>query len=408
MKKILITGGQMHNKGAQAMTFTVVCEMKRLYPNCEIVLLPVVFDESNTQYSFSIVPFSGNYRLPMLGNVFRFFSWLFNAARYKATYKRFALKLKQCFLDAECLIDISGYALSSHMGFRKSCLYLLTIVLAKKYKIPMYILPQSFGPFNYPKPYQRFFVRFLMRKYMNIPREVYAREQAGLKRMMPFCRNIFSSPDIVLQGGLIDPNLIYKPDMLPSVSLPEITSHAVGIIPNRMTWQHGDAQQVLSVFIAVIQNLLENKYNVYLLAHSKEDLALCEQFKTFFADNEKVRLISQEYDCVLLQRILAKFDFIIASRYHSIVHAYKENVPVIAIGWAEKYAELLQTFGQSQYLFDVRERYDSAQIISAVVNMISHIDVNRSAIKTKLDVIKEDSIFNSIEWPVPGISSADK
>jgi colanic acid/amylovoran biosynthesis protein len=196
--------------------------------------------------------------------------------------------------------------------------------------------------------------------------------------------------------------------MIPSESLPEIVSPAVGIIPNLKTWQYGGAQQMESVFKTAIQYLLDSRQNVYLLAHSKEDLALCKQFKATFNAEDSVKLISEEYDCIMLQKILGRLDFVLASRYHSIVHAFKETVPVIAIGWAEKYAELLDLFGQSKYLFDVREKIDSTQILSAIANMNTHLKANRDKINTQLGVIQKNNIFDRINWPLLFNTSEDK
>ena len=39
MRNIIVTGGELFNKGAQAMTFIAVSELRRRFPNHEIFLL---------------------------------------------------------------------------------------------------------------------------------------------------------------------------------------------------------------------------------------------------------------------------------------------------------------------------------------------------------------------------------
>ena len=39
MKNIIITGGELFNKGAQAMTFIAVDEMKKRFPDHQILVL---------------------------------------------------------------------------------------------------------------------------------------------------------------------------------------------------------------------------------------------------------------------------------------------------------------------------------------------------------------------------------
>ncbi|GAE28192.1 hypothetical protein JCM9140_4400 [Halalkalibacter wakoensis JCM 9140] len=59
-KYVLITGGELFNKGAQAMTFTTVNEIKSRFKDKEIVLLSsrdYLRDKNEKeQYSFKILP----------------------------------------------------------------------------------------------------------------------------------------------------------------------------------------------------------------------------------------------------------------------------------------------------------------------------------------------------------------
>ncbi|MDZ7835034.1 MAG: polysaccharide pyruvyl transferase family protein [Alkalibacterium sp.] len=71
-----------------------------------------------------------------------------------------------------------------------------------------------------------------------------------------------------------------------------------------------------------------------------------------------VILLDRDISSLEFDILVEKLDFIIGSRFHSIVHSYKNHVPCIAIGWATKYHELLKLFGQYDYMFDVRESLD--------------------------------------------------
>ncbi len=43
---------------------------------------------------------------------------------------------------------------------------------------------------------------------------------------------------------------------------------------------------------------------------------------------------------------------LIASRFHSLVFALSEGVPVLALGWSHKYQELLRPFGLENFVVD--------------------------------------------------------
>lgn len=61
-KYIAIVGGELFNKGAQAMTFTVINEMKDKYPDAEILLLSSMDyerpSEEKERYNFEILRWS--------------------------------------------------------------------------------------------------------------------------------------------------------------------------------------------------------------------------------------------------------------------------------------------------------------------------------------------------------------
>ena len=183
-KYILITGGEMFNKGAQSMTFSTVNEIKKRYDNKEVILLSSLdydrSDKDKEQYSFKILPFNLGMIFYLLGSWAKLI-WFFKVKKEnKKRYGQSILELKQILEETEKIIDISGYALSSQWGLMSTITYLLNIALAKKYKIKMYLMPQSFGPFNYKR--FKSIINRMIRKYMRYPELIFAREDEGYKR----------------------------------------------------------------------------------------------------------------------------------------------------------------------------------------------------------------------------------
>jgi colanic acid/amylovoran biosynthesis protein len=142
---------------------------------------------------------------------------------------------------------------------------------------------------------------------------------------------------------------------------------------------------------------MEKDKTVYLIRHSYEDIQACKMIKERFKNNDKVSLVVDDMNCIQFDRLVKNFDFIIASRFHSIVHAYKNNVPCIAIGWATKYHELLQTFKQEKYIFDVRHNIDITGIKKSLNTMLERYQKESETIKFLLKEIQSDSnIFDII------------
>ena len=76
-----------------------------------------------------------------------------------------------------------------------------------------------------------------------------------------------------------------------------------------------------------------------------------------FASSENVYFIEDDMNCLEYGGFVKQFDFIIASRFHAIVHAYKENVPAIILGWAVKYHELAKNLNQEKFVFRYNRKH---------------------------------------------------
>jgi len=131
-----------------------------------------------------------------------------------------------------------------------------------------------------------------------------------------------------------------------------------------------------------------------VLRHSYQDLEACEKIQISFANNKNVILLADEMNVIELENVIKQFDFVIASRYHSIINSYKNGVPALVIGWATKYRELLESFDQLDYFFDVRDGISTDDLLSKLDEMIDSCKYEKKKIIEKLNTIKEESIFN--------------
>ncbi|MBN1405368.1 MAG: polysaccharide pyruvyl transferase family protein, partial [Candidatus Omnitrophica bacterium] len=134
-----------------------------------------------------------------------------------------------------------------------------------------------------------------------------------------------------------------------------IEPKSAGIIPNVKILKNVKLKDAVCSFYGnAVKRIISSGMTAYIMRFAYEDLWLCEEVYSMFSGNDKVRILRNDFDAIELESIIKQFDFIVASRYHSIIHSYKNSVPVLAIGWAAKYKELLEHFGQSEYLIDTR------------------------------------------------------
>ncbi|MFI3201324.1 MAG: polysaccharide pyruvyl transferase family protein [Eubacteriales bacterium] len=386
MKNIIIVGGGMKNKGAQSMTFVCVDQLKERFPDDRIIMLSLV-DIHDDDYNFEAKKVSYNLVRYIAGNI-GILRALIKGVRLRDI--RFVMDLLK---DARLLVDISGYALSSFWPMPTVDYYLSYIECAKRFSIPTYILPQSFGPFYYDKKsviYDR------IGKVMQYPKIVYSREDEGYNLLINDFKlnNVKKSCDLVLQSKKIDVNNIYRKYV--ERILPEIPGDRVAIIPNVRNFEYIDKDCLFNTYKIIIKTLLSLGKNVFVMHHSNEDSDICNEIKILFLDDQRVKVINESFSSIEFETFVEKFDYLVASRYHAIIHSFKSGTPCIALGWASKYSALHKLFHQEDSVIDVREGIDNGRIVDILINMDDNYKKKASMLKMYIGEMQESNIFDSI------------
>jgi len=110
-----------------------------------------------------------------------------------------------------------------------------------------------------------------------------------------------------------------------------------------------------------------------------------------------VHLIKNDFSCLEYDEWIKKFDFIIASRFHAIVHAYRNYVPCILLGWAIKYNELASKLGQEKNAFDITsEKFNADEVVKSLNVLISEYGDESEIIKLRLKDIQDSSCFDNL------------
>lgn len=384
---IVIMGGNLSNLGAEAMVFTVVDEVMRIYgDNANFYLMSTtdIGKNKNNVYNFEILPWG----ISLGAKCIRPLNLLRKLGKSKEN------NVANVIEKADVILDISGFALSSQFRAYRSIKYIFNIMIAKHLKIKYYILPQSIGPFNYKFPINLLIIP-LLKKYFKYPEIVYVREESGYKNIVDFRpNNLIKSLDLILHKKNENVNFVYTDEHLQLSNNINIDANSIAVIPNIMI-NKDEIDSLVKMYSKVIERI-DDKRNIYLLPHSTSDQILCDKLKSCFINNDKVRLIKFSYDSLEINSILKQFDYVIASRYHSIIHSYKNSVPAIIIGWADKYVELAKNFSQDNYIFDARYDINFAEIQDAI-NLIEKNFRNESkTIEKHLSIVQENSIFEQI------------
>lgn len=389
MRNIIITGGELFNKGAQAMTFVVVDEIKKRFPDHRIYVLSemdfVRPEIERMKYGFD---FMGWYPIKFARCQHNLPLRLLCRFRNR---KEFA-EAEEIYKNCDMMVDISGYALGSNWDVKNNDRYLNHLEFAHAFGIPMYLMPQSFGPFDFGSDHPGIDGR--CRKLLPFCKAIFAREQEGYDALVNTygLTNVQLAPDLVLNNKGVDLKNIFKE--IPAFDLPEICSGSIAVIPNGRNLSVGNDKEVLELYQAAIRRGLEQGKKVYLLHHAASDAKICAQLKTLFVDELSVVLLEKEYSCLEFNALVQLFDYLVASRFHSIVHAYKNAIPCVILGWAKKYEDLAVQFEQQEYLFDVRTCVEISDICKAMDRVNENRDTDSQKIKEHLSKLQKENVFD--------------
>ena len=389
MRNIIITGGGMANKGAQAMTLIAVHELRERFPDHKIYLYsPVDLADSALDKRKFTFNFLGWYPL-------KFAHCQHNPVQRGIILLRSRSELLEAeaiYRNTDFIVDVSGYALGANWSDKICNDYLDILEFAQAFGIPVYLMPQSFGPFDFGEERQALNAR--IQRLLPTAKVIFAREQEGYDALVNTygLKNVRLAHDLVLGNKGIDLANIFV--SAPTLDLPEIKPNSVAVIPNSMNSSVSSQESVLELYTKAIHALLSQGKTVYLLSHSTVDSVLCSKLKEPFLTNENVILLAQDFSCLEFNALVKKFDYLIASRFHSIVHAFKNGVPCIALGWATKYHDLLKLFDQEQYILDVRDKIGEEQIAAAIALMDAHYPDEAGKIQKGLAAVQKQNVFD--------------
>ena len=392
---IILFGGQLFNKGAQAMTFIAVDEMTKRFPDHNIVLLSTKDYQRNNlekeNYQFSILP-NPRCRLLLISALSRKVKFLKEIVKDKEEKK-----IVETLREMDYVLDISGYALGSDWGCDGSIDYCLRVKLAKMSGAKVYLMPQSFGPFNF-KGKKANLTKRIIRRYLPLANLIMARETESYNTLKTEfgLTNIVQSFDMVLQNKGINIKNVYKKQQ--TSNIPEIKENSIGIIPNMKTIKFGDKSVVFQLYDVIVDVLKNYHKNIYFMIHSSEDREICINLYNRYKERyDEVFYLDYDMSCLEFDSTVKKFDFVIASRYHAVVHAFRNKVPAIVLGWALKYQELMRLFDQEKYHFSVRDVIDLTQLKSMVIRMIEQSKEERLKIEQGLNEVQKHNAFDYIK-----------
>lgn len=199
-------------------------------------------------------------------------------------------------------------------------------------RVPLFFFTQDMGPMDHVV------TRFCARVVLGRCRLVFTRS----RRTHDLLAGGVPSSDLPLAGPFDDSTFVLEPEH--GLASPEAPASIV-IGPSRVIERM--EPEAYQAALRGILRILEGRYPVTLMAHTfgdgrqRDDADLCRDLKREFPWCE---LHDANRPVEELKAIIGQARFVISSRFHMLVAALGQGVPVIALGWNPKYASLLESF----------------------------------------------------------------
>lgn len=369
--KILLSGVETNNKGAELMLYAILQEIERKFPDAEVYIpynrLRQGVDYVKTNVTLKYTPFSKFVYDAKIDRIFQ-----------RLHIPMSLIERINLVKDAAWFIDGSGFLFSDKFNIKQENVNCWTIKLRSLYLdgSKIVFLPQAFGPAHKKATRELLSV---LNKYSSIimPREKISYKVLSESGLMEMSKIRQFTDFTSLVEGIFPSRYDYLRD-------------GVCIIPNRQMINKGtiSKQNYLLLLDKIIKSVVEKGRKVYLLNHEgRMDRQLCLDIKENLSSDIEV---VTGLNALEVKGLIASAYLVVTSRFHGLASALNSCVPALATSWSHKYEELYHDYSLDGYVLPI----DNHDKTLGMINKLLDSDENtriREHLKKEVPLIKEQT-----------------
>lgn len=401
--KILITHAYAkENKGDAAILSVLIRQLKDAFPNCSMAI--AIYAKTLDEDSFDGIRLISNsmyhaiYRfhfLPMkLANTIRvegaLLLWAFI---YFITKKSFRILVPQCvksiadeYFAAELIVPIGGGYLRAKKGIQENVnlwLLLNPIIICLLLQKPIILYTQSIGPLATP------FQEWMVRVVLNRTNLILVREDhtiATLNRIGVDDSLVIRTVD---SGFLFQaPHIFTLRDFVPDKAFLDgkiligVTVRA-WMDPKEQTFFENAVAQFINNFKSDDPVVFLFIPQVTAILHGDDDRLVATRIVSLITAKEKVLNLTGVYDHYKLKDFYSNLDFLIGTRFHSVIFSITARVPSLAIEYEYKTSGIMNDLGLSEWVIPI-EKVTRENLDDKFLELIKRKDEYRKILDTAL------------------------
>ena len=366
------------------------CSMFGVNTFSDILKHPSRFSRKNSNLKYSFI-------LKIKWGIVAIFDFLYS------NLLLFSLTRKIClfFLPGEVKQSISLYNKSNYIfvkgggflhdynkglvGYYTIYYQLYHIKLALKMKKKVFIMPNSYGPFN-------IITSKMVRKVLSKCEMISARESLSAhKNSNGLGIDIDLFPDLAFfldkNQSKLDINKLMNKN---NINLKKDSLIAITVRPYRFySSSNPDKkyEEYKQSFIDLINYVTSTKYKVLLVVHTRaesdhenDEKCIDEILSCLINNNKVIKIKDDNYNCYDLKKIYGCCEFVIGTRFHSVIFSLEQLIPCIAITYGGNKGDgIMKDIGLSEYSIKI-ENLSSNKLIE----LFNTLNTNKNSVKTKI------------------------
>ena len=346
--KIVLSGVETNNKGAELMLYAILQEIERRYPDAKVFLPYSRMKQGvgyvKTNLDFKPTPHSEFVYKKHLHGLFR-----------RIHLPEGILNRTNIVKDADWFIDGSGFAFSDQWNIKESRIKMWGDMLRplRKRGCKIFCLPQAFGPVEKSNT-KKILALLSENAHIIMPRERVSLEYLQKSSVVDMQKvRMFTDFTSLVEG-----------------IFPKEYEHLRGgicIIPNLRMIDKGliSYDAYIQLLTSIISEAKKSGRPVYLLNHEGlKDGKLClECQKSIGGDVEAVINLN----ALEVKGLIASAYLVITSRFHGLVSALNSCVPSLATSWSHKYEELFHDYGLDGYVLPLNNHVTAMALVRELI-----------------------------------------
>lgn len=262
----------------------------------------------------------------------------------------------ESFSQADLVIDIAGIEFADTLGvnaFMPRATQAIHLIVGKIFGKPVVKYTAALGPFE--TRWNRIFARMYLQHAVDL---ILARDEVTRQRLdkLGITTRVRVCPDTAF---LLDS------EMSPlAVQLSNLRKEypIVGFSVSHMTgYQSGSPEVYLDCMARLADYIIDRVGAKIVLIPNElspdprvDDMHYALQTVNRMVRKDEAIVVTGEYAARQLKGIIAQCDVVVAARYHTVVASLSQGIPVLVVGWHDKYDQVLKLVGQQQYLCSVQ------------------------------------------------------